>query len=177
MRFFKYVVHKLVPLQNACDRKKGITQLKINGISSKVKKFIHTFVCNYMPNIGILSETIVQIFCSQGCPKRGITAEWQDSRRKKKRVRLVFMYMPYIKFQCSSISGSWASSCHKVLRTDGRTDGRIERWTDGQTDGQAQTNMPPPLNFSEVGGLENKETWNIFLNKYSTICWFVYSKP
>ena len=33
MRFFRYVVHKLVPIQNACDRKKGITQPKIDGIS------------------------------------------------------------------------------------------------------------------------------------------------
>ena len=67
MRFFRYVVHKLFPIQNACDRKKGITQPKIDGISSKVDQFIYTLVCNYMPNIGILPETVLQIFCSQGC--------------------------------------------------------------------------------------------------------------
>ena len=44
MRFFRYVVHKLVPIQNAGDRKKGITQLKIDGISSKVNQFIRYFV-------------------------------------------------------------------------------------------------------------------------------------
>ena len=78
MWFFRYVVHKLVPIQNACDRKKGITQPKIDGICSKVNHFIYTLVCNYMPNIGILPETVLQMFCSQGCsysPKRGITPE------------------------------------------------------------------------------------------------------
>ena len=63
MRFFRYVVHKLVPIAE----KKGITQPKIDGISSKVYHFIYTLVCNYMPNIGILPETVLQIFCSQGC--------------------------------------------------------------------------------------------------------------
>ena len=67
MRVFLYVVHKLVPIQNACDRKQGITQPIIDGISSKVKHFIYTLVCNYMPNTGILPETVLQIFCSQGC--------------------------------------------------------------------------------------------------------------
>ena len=65
MRFFRYVVHKLVPIQNACDRQKGITQPKIDGISSKVIQFIYTLICNYMPNIGILPETFPQIFCSK----------------------------------------------------------------------------------------------------------------
>ena len=67
MRFFRYVVHKLVPIQNACDRKKGITQPKIDGISSKVYQFIYTLVCNYMPNIGILPETVLHIIYSPGC--------------------------------------------------------------------------------------------------------------
>ena len=67
MRFFRYVVHKLVPIQNACDRKKEITQPKIDGISSKINQYIYTLVCNYMSDIGILSDTVRQIFYSQGC--------------------------------------------------------------------------------------------------------------
>ena len=67
MRFFRYVVHKLVPIQNACDRKKGNNLAEIDGISSKVNQLICTLVCNYMPNIGILPETFLQSFCSQGC--------------------------------------------------------------------------------------------------------------
>ena len=58
---------KLVPTQNVCDRKKGITQPKSDGISSKVDQFIYTLIFNYMPNIGILSQTVIQIFCAQGC--------------------------------------------------------------------------------------------------------------
>ena len=30
-------------------------------------QFIYTLVCNYMPNIRILSKAILQIFCSQDC--------------------------------------------------------------------------------------------------------------
>ena len=67
MRYFRYVVHNLVPIQNACDQKTGKTQTKIDGINSKVHQFIYTLVCNYMPNIGILPEIVLQIFCSQGC--------------------------------------------------------------------------------------------------------------
>ena len=68
--------------------------------------------------------------------KRGITPEPQGWWRKKKiRVRLFFMYMPHIKFQDSSISGSWVSQLPSIT----------DRQTDGQTDGQAQTNMPPQL--------------------------------
>ena len=50
------------------------------------------------------------------------------------------MYMPYIKFQDSSIRGSWVSQLPKSV-----TDRQMDRRTDGQTDGQAQTNMPPQL--------------------------------
>ena len=52
---------------NACVRKTGVTQPKIYGIGSKVNHFIYTLVCNYMPNIGILAEVVLKIFCSQGC--------------------------------------------------------------------------------------------------------------
>ena len=50
--------------------KKGVTQLKIYRISSKVNQFIYILyilVCNYMPNIRILALAVLQIFCSQGC--------------------------------------------------------------------------------------------------------------
>ena len=33
---FGYFVHKVVPIQNACVRKTGVTQPKIYGIGSKV---------------------------------------------------------------------------------------------------------------------------------------------
>ena len=54
---------------------------------------------------------------------------------KKIRVRLFFMYMPHLKFQDSSISGSRVSQLPSITDIQ----------TDGQTDGQAQTNMPPQL--------------------------------
>ena len=51
-RFFRYFVHKVVPIQNAYVRKRGITQSKIYGMGVKVNQFIYILVCNYMPNIG-----------------------------------------------------------------------------------------------------------------------------
>ena len=45
MRFFRYFVHKVVPIQNACVQKTGVTQPKIYGIGSKVNQFIYTLVC------------------------------------------------------------------------------------------------------------------------------------
>ena len=70
--------------------------------------------------------------------KRGITPESQDWWRKKEiRVRLFFMYMPHMKFQDSSISGS-----------------RVSQQYYGQTDGRTDRPKPIfPLNFSEVGGI------------------------
>ena len=56
-------VHKVVPIQNAYVRKRGITQPKIYGIGSKVNQFIYILVCNYMPNIRILALAVFQIFC------------------------------------------------------------------------------------------------------------------
>ena len=66
-QFFRYFVHKVVPIQNACVWKWGISQPKIFRICSKVNQFIYTLVCNYMPNIRILAKLVFQIFCSQGC--------------------------------------------------------------------------------------------------------------
>ena len=79
-RFFRYFVHKVVPIQNASVRKRRVTQPKIYGIGSKVNQIIYILVCNYMPNIRILAKAgfCFQIFCSQGCsytkclcPKKG----------------------------------------------------------------------------------------------------------
>ena len=77
-RFFRYFVHKVVPIQNAYVRKRGITQWKIYEICSKVNHFIYILVYNHMPNIRILALAVLQIFCSQGCsytkclcPKKG----------------------------------------------------------------------------------------------------------
>ena len=58
-----FYVHKVVPIQNAYVRKKGITQPKIYGIGSKVNQFIYILICNYMPNIRILALAVFQIFC------------------------------------------------------------------------------------------------------------------
>ena len=51
-----------------------------HGKRSEVNQFIYILVCNYMPNIRILTKAVLQIFCSQGCPiknacvrKRGVT--------------------------------------------------------------------------------------------------------
>ena len=62
-------VHKVVPIQNACVQKTGVTPPKIYGIGSKVNQFIYTLVCNYMymPNIRILAKAVLQLFCSQAC--------------------------------------------------------------------------------------------------------------
>ena len=52
---------------------KGEWSLKENnselhhGIHSKVNQFIYTLVCNFMPNIRILTKVVLQIFRSQGC--------------------------------------------------------------------------------------------------------------
>ena len=71
-------VHKVVPKQNACVRKRGVTQPKIYRTCSKDNQFIYTLACNYMPNIKILAKVVLQLFCSQGCsytkclfPKKG----------------------------------------------------------------------------------------------------------
>ena len=55
------------------------------------------------------------------------------------------MYMPHIKFQDSSISGSRVSQLPSIM----------DRQTDGQTDGRTDRPKPIcPLNFSKVGGIK-----------------------
>ena len=80
------------------------------GIGSKVNQFIYILVCNYMPNIRILALAVLQIFCSQDCSyivKKGHNSKTTRlSEEKKMGPLLFFLYMPHIKFQDSSISGS-----------------------------------------------------------------------
>ena len=77
--FFRYFVRNVVPIQNACVRKRGVIQHKMYRIGSKVNQFIYTLVCNYIPNIRILAKAVLKIFCSQCCiqnacvRKRGVT--------------------------------------------------------------------------------------------------------
>ena len=59
----RYFDHKVVPIQNVDFGKRGITQLKIYGIGSKVNQIIYILFCNYMPNIRILILVVFQIFC------------------------------------------------------------------------------------------------------------------
>ena len=56
-------VHKAVSIQNACVRKRGITEPKIYGIGLEVNQFIYILVGNYMPDIRILALAVFQIFC------------------------------------------------------------------------------------------------------------------
>ena len=66
--------HKVVPIQNAYVRKRGITPPKVYGKGSKVNQFINTLVCNYMPNIRMLAKAVFKIFCSYTkclCLKKG----------------------------------------------------------------------------------------------------------
>ena len=53
-----WFVHKVVPIQNAYVRKRGITQPKIYGIGSKINQVIYILVCNYMPNTRILAFAV-----------------------------------------------------------------------------------------------------------------------
>ena len=95
-------IHKVVPIQNACVGKRGVTQQKIYGIGSKVNQFIYILICNYVkyqdPSLSGSSDILfTRLFIHSR--KRGLTPERQDCRRKKKRVRLFFMYMPHINFK------------------------------------------------------------------------------
>ena len=74
------------------------------------------------------------------------------------------MYMPHIKFQDSSISGSRVSQLPSI--TDRQTDGR----TDGRTD---RPKPICPLNFSEVGGIK---TWRCTYCKTLTTCSVKFSR-
>ena len=51
----QFFVHKVVPIQNACVRKRRVPQPEIYGIGSKANQVSHTLTCNYMPNIRILA--------------------------------------------------------------------------------------------------------------------------
>ena len=82
-RFFRYFIHKFVPIQNACVRKTGVTQPKIYGMCSKVNQFIYTLVCNYMPNIRMLAKAVLKIFCSQGCSYTKCLCLKKDSNTPK----------------------------------------------------------------------------------------------
>ena len=78
MRFFRYVVHKLVPIQNASDQRKGITEPKTDRISSKVNQFIYTLVCNNICQILAPYLSSSDIFFTRlfrYSQKRGITPE------------------------------------------------------------------------------------------------------
>ena len=87
---FRYLIQKVVPIQNACVRKRRVTQPEIYGIGSKVNQYIYTLVCNYMPNIRILAKAVLKICCSQGCsctkclcPKKGNNST-ENSRNRFK---------------------------------------------------------------------------------------------
>ena len=105
--------HKVVPIQNACVRKWGISQLKIFRIGVKVNQFIYTLVCNYMPNIRILAKAILQMLCSQGCsytkclcPKKGIYSTKNlriCSKVNQFIYTLVYNYMPNIRILAKAV--------------------------------------------------------------------------
>ena len=106
-RFLRYFVHKVVPMQNVCVRKRGVTQPKVYGICSKVNQFINTLGCNYMQNVRILAKAVLLIFCSQGYSytkccvrKRGVTTPklyGTDSKFNQFIYTLVCNYMPNIR--------------------------------------------------------------------------------
>ena len=82
----------------------GNNSTKIYGIASKVNQLIFTLLCNFMPNIKILTKAGLQISCSQGwcyiySGKRDITPA-RPAKGKNTG------HMPHINFQDSSISGS-----------------------------------------------------------------------
>ena len=61
------------------------------------------------------------------CRKRGITPERQDRRRKKIRVCLFFMYMPYIKFQKFLFTRLFVLIQNAYVRKRGITQPKIYR--------------------------------------------------
>ena len=105
---------QVVPIQTACFRKRGVTQLKIYEISSKFNQFIYTLICTYMPNIRILALTVLQIFCSQGCSytkclclkKGNNSTENLQNRFKSQSLHLHLNLHLYAKYQNPSRSGS-----------------------------------------------------------------------
>ena len=107
---------------------KGESSLKENnselhyGTCSKVNQFIYTLVCNYMPNIRILTKAVLQIFCSQGCsytkclcPKKGSNSTINLRKRfKMQSVHLHLGLYLYAKYQNPSQSGSSGLFLYKM---------------------------------------------------------------
>ena len=87
--------------------KKGNKPTENFGISSKVNYYMYTSVCNYMPNIRILTKAVLQIFCSQVssyiiclCPRKGSNSTTNLRTRLKINqiiYTLVCNYMPNIR--------------------------------------------------------------------------------
>ena len=107
-------VHKVVPIQNVCVRKRGVPQPKIYRIGSKVNQFIYTLVCNYMPNSRILAKVVLQIFCSRGCSytkclcpkKRRVTQPkiyGKGSKVNQFIYTLVCNYMPNVRILAKAV--------------------------------------------------------------------------
>ena len=126
-----------VTIQKCQSQKREIIQPHIYKILPKVNQVIYTLDKMYMPNIIILAQAFLQIFCSQGsiglqCKsrKRGITLQWQVWG-KEKRYRSFY-------FLCT---------CHvlKILSLIifDRMQSVTDAHTDKHTDGQPQTNVPP----------------------------------
>ena len=93
--------------------KRGVIQPKIYGIDSKVKQFINTLVCYYMPNIRILAKTVLRYFVHKDVPiqnayvrKRGITPPkiyGIGSKIYQFINTLVFNYTPKIKILAKAV--------------------------------------------------------------------------
>ena len=83
------------------------------GICSNVNLFIHTLVCNYMPNIRILAKAILQTFRSQGgsytkclCAETRVTQPEINgicSNVKQFIYTLVCNYMPDIRILAKAV--------------------------------------------------------------------------
>ena len=125
------------------SRKREIIQSNIYRMFPIVNQVIYTLNATCVPNIMILAQAVLQIFCSQSSidllcknEKRGITLQWQIQQEKKKiRVRLFFMLIPYIKFQDPVSNRSWPyAKCFGQMHTG--------------SDRRAQTNMPHQLRRS-----------------------------
>ena len=106
--FFRYFVHKVVPIQNACVRIREAAQPNIYGIGSKVIQFIYTLFINYMPNIWILAKAVLQIFCSQGCSYAKCLCPKKDT--------LVCNYMPNIRILAKAVLQIFCSQCYSYTK-------------------------------------------------------------
>ena len=145
-RFSRYL-DKIALLYEMPKSEKGDnSQSNIYRMLPKVNQVIYTLDTICVPNIMILAQVVLQIFCWQASiglywqskkkkesRKRDITLQ-REVRRNRKRIRvlLFFILIPHIKFQDPISNRSWP-----YAKCDARTHGR--------TNGQAQTNMPPQL--------------------------------